>query len=326
MLDTNDPLVQMKITESVCAFVAISSTAHRLYIRRGRWWIDDVWAAFSLLTLFAQIAAVFLHVKNPQTMSKLSQVAAYYLMAITFYTVIWGSRISIIYSVIRIDSSRSRRMLYVAISVVYFLAALIMIIQLFWVCEPMPSWKEARNPQCPLTTQVAVAQLVTDILADLFLLVAPLTVLKHLQDKALRKKLIMIFSTCLVTTVVSLVHATFILTTGGIKVIISALVEDCISLIVCNLPVVVTSLLRFADQDRKPPATPSMITHSLQFAGQKLGISKQSTTFDTSIGSDSMHTVKVTRTVEISSSPIMLDLLDHSRSGEHAKGDEEECH
>jgi hypothetical protein len=134
-----------------------------------------------------------------------------------------GSRISIIYSVIRIDSRYSRRMLYVAISVVYFLAAVVMIIQLFWVCEPKPSWKEARNPQCPLTTQVAVVQLVSklllflrfffvlliwnlckaDILADIFLLVAPLSVLKHLQDKALRKKLILIFSTCLVTTVVS---------------------------------------------------------------------------------------------------------------------------
>jgi len=47
-----------------------------------------------------------------------------------------------------------------------------------------------------------------------------------------------------VTTVVSLVHAAYIITTGGIPVVISALVEDCMSLTVANLPVVATASLR----------------------------------------------------------------------------------
>jgi len=40
---------------------------------------------------------------------------------------------------------------------------------------------------------------------------------------------------------VSLVHASYIITRGGIPVIISALVEDCMSLTVANLPVVATA-------------------------------------------------------------------------------------
>lgn len=47
-----------------------------------------------------------------------------------------------------------------------------------------------------------------------------------------------------VTTIVSLVHASYIITTGGIPVIISALVEDCMSLTVANLPVVATASIR----------------------------------------------------------------------------------
>lgn len=46
------------------------------------------------------------------------------------------------------------------------------------------------------------------------------------------------------TTIVSLVHAVLIITRGGIPVIISAFVEDCMSLTVANLPVVVTSSIR----------------------------------------------------------------------------------
>lgn len=64
-----------------------------------------------------------------------------------------------------------------------------------------------------------------DVIADLILLIAPLKLLQSLQDKQLRLRLMVIFSTCIVTTVVSLVHAVYILNHGGKKVVIVALVE-----------------------------------------------------------------------------------------------------
>lgn len=45
-------------------------------------------------------------------------------------------------------------------------------------------------------------------------------------------------------SIVSLVHAALILSDAGTKVVVAALVEDTFSLIVCNLPVVVTYVLR----------------------------------------------------------------------------------
>lgn len=62
------------------------------------------------------------------------------------------------------------------------------------------------------------------------------------------------FVLSVVTTVVSLVHAAYIITRGGIPVIISALVEDCMSLTVANLPVVATASMRhFSTTARDSP-------------------------------------------------------------------------
>ncbi|KAF7317681.1 hypothetical protein MKEN_00855800 [Mycena kentingensis (nom. inval.)] len=243
MLDVNDPLVQLKITCATCSFFALGATGYRLYVRRDRLWADDLCALFAALVLIIQIVAVFLHVPIPNNLSRTARVAAYYLMATTFYAIIWASRLSILFSIIRVDPSatRRRRLSYVAY---FFVAALtILLAQLLWVCEPTPDWKDAPNPQCPLSLQVAIMQLVTDILADSLLLLAPIPLFRNLSDKLLRRKLTLIFSTCVVTTIVSLVHAAFILQKAGIKVVISALVEDTLSLIVANIPVMVTSLV-----------------------------------------------------------------------------------
>lgn len=47
-----------------------------------------------------------------------------------------------------------------------------------------------------------------DIISDGLLLAAPLKLLQGLQENGLRRRLMIIFSACVVTTIVSLVHAT----------------------------------------------------------------------------------------------------------------------
>jgi hypothetical protein len=50
-------------------------------------------------------------------------------------------------------------------------------------------------------------------------------------------------------------------------------VEDCVSLMIANVPVVVTALLRFgSDADRKSPPTQSILSTSMYFASRKLGL------------------------------------------------------
>ncbi|KAF9465586.1 hypothetical protein BDZ94DRAFT_1306937 [Collybia nuda] len=250
MLDIGDPLIQIKITSSVCSAFAIGTTIHRVVIRWGRLQADDGWALFSMFTLLIQIAGVFMHVPDPTRLSHLSRVASYYLMATSFYTIIWSARLSILFSIIRVDSSDNRKRLLKLVAVLFSVVCIVLIAQLYWVCEPQPKWKDLPSPQCTLNKQIAICQLVSDVIADSILLVVPLKLLQGVQDRQLRLRLMVIFSTCIVTTVVSLVHAVYILNHGGKKVIISALVEDCFSLIICNIPVVFTSVIRLRERHR----------------------------------------------------------------------------
>ncbi|KAI0050480.1 hypothetical protein FA95DRAFT_1570553 [Auriscalpium vulgare] len=243
-LDLSDGLVQIKLTESVAGFIAICMTVTRIWIRRDRYWWDDAWAVFALLNLFVQFASVFMHVENPAELSKTNRVAAYYLMAATFYTIIWSARTSILFSIIRIDPDPQMRRRLKWLAALFIAALVFFLTQLLWVCEPMHAWKNLPSPQCHLTKEVAICQLVSDIIADILLITLPLRLIHGIKDKGLRRRLIFIFSTSIVTTIVSLVHAAYIITIGGKNVLISALVEDCMSLTVANVPVVGAALLR----------------------------------------------------------------------------------
>ncbi|KAH9972395.1 hypothetical protein BJV74DRAFT_210877 [Russula compacta] len=195
-INIHDPLVQIKVTESVCGFVAICMTLLRLWLRRTRYWWDDAWAFLSLLCLFVQFAAVFMHVDNPLELSRLNRIAAYYLMATTFYAVIWTARLSILFSIIRIDPDPVMRKRLMWLAAAFVAAIGLFFTQLFWVCETMHNgWKNKASPQCPLPKQVAICQLVSDVLADLSLILLPIRLLRGINNRRLRWRLIFIFST-----------------------------------------------------------------------------------------------------------------------------------
>ena len=67
--------------------------------------------------------------------------------------------------------------------------------------------------------------LTADVIADVFLLATSLHLFLVIQDKVLRIRLSCLFSTCILTTAVSFVNSSFILNSGGMKVIIIAIVE-----------------------------------------------------------------------------------------------------
>ncbi|KZV95650.1 hypothetical protein EXIGLDRAFT_765977 [Exidia glandulosa HHB12029] len=271
MLDLTNPLIEIKITSSVCSTVAIGMTVFRLYVRRGRYWYDDAWALFSLLALFVQIASVFMHVPNPAQLTKLNRVAAYYILATSFYAVIWSARLSILFSVIRLEPHTStRKRLYWA-ALALFLTVCFLISQLFWVCEPEPGWKDLPSPQCTLNKEVAICQLVTDILSDALLVIAPLRMIRHVANIPLRRRLYFIFSTSVVTTIVSLVHAAYILRTGGTKVLVAAIVEDTVSLMVANLPVAATAAMRAAGVKIGPEAEDAPSLSTMRFGAKSGG-------------------------------------------------------
>jgi hypothetical protein len=172
---------------------------------------------FAFSSLIVQIAAVFMHVEHPTDLSRLDRIAAYYLMAMTFYAVIWTARLSILFSIIRIDPDPvwRRRLMWLAGA---FIAALCFFYaQLLWTCETMTNgWKNKVSPQCPLPKQIAICQLVckymhaylcfptahssflaqtADVIADLTLILLPIRLIQGIRDNGLRWRLFFIFST-----------------------------------------------------------------------------------------------------------------------------------
>ncbi|KAJ7281994.1 hypothetical protein C8J57DRAFT_1219756 [Mycena rebaudengoi] len=142
-----------------------------------------------------------------------------------------------------------------------FLATcLILIAQLFWVCENYPSrWQDMDTPQCPLSRQVVIFQLISDVISDTILIVAPLQLLWQLDDKGCAGSALS-FRVALSRQLYRLCTAALILTGGGPKVLIAAVVEDSVSLIVCNIPIVVTAGIHLLQSgSRRSPTSSSLI-------------------------------------------------------------------
>ncbi|KAJ8074477.1 hypothetical protein PM082_015378 [Marasmius tenuissimus] len=267
-LNPRDPLVGIGITAVVCTIPAILTTIYRLWIRRGRYWADDVFALLSGLSQFIMFSGCIIHITHSSP--RLSMVAAYYMMASAFYSVVWFARLSILFSIIRIHPDESMRNKLYWVAGIFVLVTMTLISQLYWVCEPEPGWKNEPSPQCALTRQVVILQIVTDVFSDAILVFVPLRLIQTISDSKLRRRLAVIFSTCLITTAVSLVHAVFIIIHAGPQEVMAAIAEDCVSLMVCSVPVVATRLLKkWGDPDRPKTTMKTGRSMTLKFATWK---------------------------------------------------------
>lgn len=90
-------------------------------------------------------------------------------MASTFYVTIWTARLSILFSIIRIDPDPHVRRRLTFVAGLFFGAILFFLAQLLWVCEPQKGWKEERSPQCALNKEVAICQVVCECFRRLFI-------------------------------------------------------------------------------------------------------------------------------------------------------------
>ncbi|EIW79582.1 hypothetical protein CONPUDRAFT_106173, partial [Coniophora puteana RWD-64-598 SS2] len=152
----------------------------------------------------------------------------------------------------RISIHKSTRRYLGALAGLFLLTCLVLQAQVMWTCEGpgKTSWKHEPIPQCFLGKEVAVAQVITDVLADLFLIIAPVRLVWKVRLSRPQKiRIIAIFCSASATTIVSLCHAYFLLTVGGLKEIMAGIVEMSVSLIVANLNVIVAVVYRISSDN-----------------------------------------------------------------------------
>jgi len=245
-----DLVHQLETSSLVGAIIGLVTTSSRLFFRRNRFWWDDAYALLSMLSIILRVVGTFLVVHEPGKIAQSAKVAAYFLQSSTFYSAIWFARLSMLFSIIRIDPNPYQRKRLLFLAAAFFLAGLFLICQIFWVCIPNPVWKTLPITQCPLNIQVAVCQLVAAAVSDFILIAAPLKLFRDILNKGLRRRLVLIFSASIMATIVSSVHVSYILRDKKLQNLIAAHVETCVSLVVCNLPVFAVATIRLRNETK----------------------------------------------------------------------------
>jgi hypothetical protein len=238
----------VRITNNVFHGFAIALTALRLAerARQRKLGPDDAWAAAAMTGCLLFMVGLALHVE-PSTalLSRTTRIGIYYFLAQGFYMAVWCCRLSILMSLKRISTPGLIQTLINYAYASFLLMWAVLFSQVFWVCEVDTAWKDTPAPQCVLGQNVAIAQVITDVCADLFLVAMPIHIfLRSKLSVAGKTRLIAVFSATLATTTASLIHAVVILRAPGVLEAFVAVIEDGVSLTVINIPVIVASFLR----------------------------------------------------------------------------------
>lgn len=255
--DLNATIHEFKVLTYVLPMFSIVVTLFRLWdrSRKGRLWWDDFWAFMSMIFFIILVASAELHTEDQSHYTQVTRVALYYMLAEFFYCVNWAAKLSILFTIIRLTVPGPLRRWLVRAGIVFACAWAVLFAQVFWVCEREPGWKDGLEPQCDLGRNVAIAQVITDVVTDAVLVFAPINLVWKIKLSRNQKiRIITVFSATVAATAVSLYHAYAILRFGGYVEARAAIIQDGVSLFVCNFSVVVAFILRITTEDTPTPS------------------------------------------------------------------------
>lgn len=199
----------------------------------SRFWWEDAWAAVALIADVLCLACLWLDLWLRS-----------WILSVAFTSVPWAARMSIIFSVIRITNYSGckihKQIAYlIAVSFVCMWAALIA--QKLSVCE---------LHSCIMPLSVALSQLITDVIADISLVAAPLYLWKNVGLSRSRQILVQsAFCASFLITAITIPYSIY-LSMGHISTtLILAYVKAALSLFICNLLVIVTFLYRICSKE-----------------------------------------------------------------------------
>ncbi|KAJ4490407.1 hypothetical protein J3R30DRAFT_3277847 [Lentinula aciculospora] len=222
--------------------IAQTLTLFRIYIRckSKRLWWDDAWALLTMFLSLLLVIAMWIRTDipglGPLNQSHSARIVGYWLVSISFTCTLWSARISLIFSVIRlIPPLFILRRVSEWTAVIFILMWAGSLAQKTYICASDRAWYQLAAPQCHLGTDVAIVELVTDLFADIALAVIPIRLLAGVglsSDK--RRMLYIMFCASLLTSMVSIIHAVFLLGPSGLLEAITAQAEAGTALIVAN--------------------------------------------------------------------------------------------
>ncbi|KAJ7716899.1 hypothetical protein B0H14DRAFT_3012579 [Mycena olivaceomarginata] len=239
--------------------IAMLTTLFRLSVRvrTRRFWLDDAWVIVALSCSIILLVSMWLRTIPGQ--SKYTLIVTYWLLSFGFTSTLWASRMSVIFSIIRlIPHQLLLRKITTGVAVVFAAFWIGLMIQVAHVCGEDKSWYKLAKPQCHLA----------DVFADLSLAIIPMVLIRNTTlPSSQRKMLIIIFTASLLTTLVSIVHAIFLLGPSGSLEGIAAHAEAATALIVANVGVIVTTVYRLLRKSDYMDSKPYSYNYALHTGG-----------------------------------------------------------
>ncbi|KAG2106620.1 uncharacterized protein F5147DRAFT_229527 [Suillus discolor] len=216
---------------SILHIIAMLCTIFRLVYRgwmRHLWW-EDAWAAFSLISDVICLLCIWIHT---------SISFPTWTFSVAFTSVVWAARMSMIFSIIRIASpSGHKYQKWITYLITVSFAGM-------WAVV-LVSKDSTCVFTCQKTMPVALLQLITDVVADVSLILAPLLFWKNTGLSSNHKILILSpFGASLLITAITIPHSVMLLHSASETTLIIAHVKAALSLVVCNLLVIVTLIYR----------------------------------------------------------------------------------
>ncbi|KAG1725331.1 hypothetical protein EDB19DRAFT_1644112 [Suillus lakei] len=236
-----------KVTGAVSHGIAILCTSFRLVYRgwtRHLWW-EDAWAAFALISDVVCLVWIWTHTSS--SCEYLTSHSKIYLtftsvpvwtFAVAFTSVVWAARMSIVFSIIRLANfpgCKYHKWITYLIAVSFACMWVALIVQKVDTCVFV----------CQTTESVALSQMITDVIADVSLIAAPLQFWKNVGLSRKSKILILsAFGASLLITIIAIPHSIMLFQSATETTLIMAHVKAALSLVICNLLVIVTLAYR----------------------------------------------------------------------------------
>lgn len=81
------------------------------------------------------------------------------------------ARLSILFSIMRIDPSEKNRKRLFGVAGLFALTLAVLVAQVFWTCVPDQTWRDKIQPQCILPTQVGILQIISKLSALFYFMI-----------------------------------------------------------------------------------------------------------------------------------------------------------
>ncbi|OJA10986.1 hypothetical protein AZE42_09307 [Rhizopogon vesiculosus] len=241
---------QLVVVAVVLHSIAILSSVFRLAYRgwtHHLWW-EDAWAAFALISDVICLGCIWVDAPISS-----------WILSVTYTSVLWAARMSIIFSIIRIakhSASKVHRQVTYLIAVSFACMWAAILAQKMVVCT---------YHSCQMGRSVALSQLITDVVADISLVAVPLHFWRNVGISRSRKILVLsTFSSSLLLTAITIPHSITLFRIHSHITVIFAHAKAALSLLICNLLVIVTFAYRVCCKETfdldQSFATPGLFT------------------------------------------------------------------